>query len=60
MLRMVNFNRHDLKGLNETQIYQYKAGPNNYRSYAQCGSNQQEEFVYDLYERIEQRLEKLA
>ena len=60
MLRKVNFERHDLKGLSVTQIYRYKAGADNYRSFAQCGSGQREEFVYDLHERIERRLEKLA
>lgn len=60
MLRKVNLKRHDLKGLAVNQIYRYKAGPNNYRSYAQCGSEQRDEFVYDLHDKIEQRLEKGA
>ena len=58
MLRKVNLDRHDLKGLSVSQIYRYKAGPNNFRSYAQCGSEQRDDFVYDLHEKIEQRLEE--
>lgn len=58
MLRKVNLERHDLKGLIVSQIYRYKAGPNNFRTYAQCGSEQREEFVYDLHDKIEQRLER--
>jgi len=58
MLRKVNLERHDLKGLNVSQIYRYKAGLNNFRSYAQCGSEQRDEFVYDLHDKIEQRLER--
>lgn len=58
MLRKVNLKRHDLKGLSVSQIYRFKAGPNNYRSFAQCGSEQKEDFVYDLHEKIEQRLER--
>ena len=60
MLKKVNFDRHDLKGLEATQIYQYHAGPNIYHSFAQCGSKQKAEFIYDLHENIEKRLEKLA
>ena len=58
MLRKVNLDLHDMKGLSASQIYQYKAGPNNLRSYAQCGSEQREEFVYDLHDKIEKRLRK--
>ena len=58
MLRKVNLKRHDLKGLSDSQIYRFKAGSNNYRSYAQCGSEQRDDFIYDLHDKIEQRLEK--
>lgn len=59
MLKRLNLKRFDLKGLDENQLFQFKAGPNNYRSYAQCGSNQRNDFVYELHERIEARLDKV-
>jgi hypothetical protein len=59
MLRMVNLKLHDLKGLGKTQLFRLKAGPNNYRSYAQCGSSQRSDFVYVLHEEVEKRLDKL-
>ena len=58
MLRKVNFRRHDLKGLAAKQIFRFKAGPDNYRSYAQCGDSQRSDFVYDLHEQIESSLDK--
>jgi len=60
MLRKVNLKLHDLKGLRETQLFRLKAGPNNYRSYAQCGSSQKSDFVYSLHEQVEARLDKLS
>ena len=59
MLRKVNLKRHDLKGLGEKQIFRLKAGPDNYRSYAQCGTSQRNDFVYDLHEQIESRLDRI-
>ncbi len=59
MLRKVNLKLHDLKGLGEKQIFRLKAGPDNYRSYAQCGTSQRNDFVYDLHEKVESRLDKV-
>lgn len=59
MLKRINLKLYDLKGLGEAQLFQLRAGPNNYRSYAQCGSSQKNDFVYDLHERLEARLDKL-
>lgn len=59
MLKKVNLKRHDLKGLEESQLFRLKAGPKDYRSFAQCGSNQRQDFIYELHERIEERLDKL-
>lgn len=59
MLKKINLRRHDLKGLEVTQLFRLKAGPNNYRSFAQCGSSQRSDFVYDLHDKIEERLDKL-
>lgn len=59
MLRKVNFERHDLKGLKERQIFQRKTdAPNGARSYAQCGSRQKYDFVFELFDEIEARLDK--
>jgi hypothetical protein len=59
MLKKVNLQRHDLKGLEERQIYQLRTRENTYKSFALCGSKQKSEFVYDLHEHIEQRLDSL-
>lgn len=59
MLRKVNLKLHDLKGLGEKQIFRLKAGPDNYKSYAQCGKSQRNDFVYDLHEQVESRLDKI-
>lgn len=59
MLKKINLKRHDLKGLNEAQLFRLKAGPNNYRSFAQCGSSQRGDFFYDLHDKIEERLDKI-
>ncbi len=58
MLRKVNLKLHDLKGLEETQLFGLKMGPKNNRSYAQCGSSQISDFVYSLHEQVEARLNK--
>jgi len=59
MLRKVNLKLHDLKGLEESQIFRLKAGPKNYRSFAQCGSSQRTDFAYELHEHVEDRLGKI-
>ena len=59
MLRKVNLKLHDLKGLLVTQLFRLKAGPNNRKSYAQCGASQRSDFVYALHEQVEARLGKL-
>jgi len=60
MLKMVNFERHNLKGLDRNQIFRYKAeGVKKLKSFAQCGSYQKTEFVYELFDKVERRLDKL-
>ena len=59
MLRKVNFELHDLKGLKVRQIFRLKTGPNNFKSFAQCGKNQKNDFIYDLHEKIELKLDKM-
>lgn len=59
MLKKVNFERHDLKGLKERQIFQRRTDdPNGAKSYAQCGVRQKYDFVFDLFGEIEARLDK--
>ncbi|NOZ09488.1 MAG: toll/interleukin-1 receptor domain-containing protein [Gammaproteobacteria bacterium] len=60
MLKMVNLNRHNLKGLDSNQIFRLKVeGVRNLKSFAQCGSSQRTEFVYELFDKVEIRLDKL-
>lgn len=59
MLKKININRHDLKGLEEKQIFRLKmAGSGNFKSYSQCGSHQKYDFVYELFDRVETLLDK--
>lgn len=60
MLRKINFNRHDLKGLEESQIFRLKVkGAGDFNSYAQCGYLQKEDFVYEFFDRVEAILDKI-
>ena len=59
MLKKVNFERHDLKGLKEQQIFQWRSGdPKGAKSYAQCGERQKYEFVFELFDQVEVLLDK--
>lgn len=59
MLKKINLNRHDLKGLEENYIFRLKVeGTGNFKSYAQCGSHQKYDFVYELFDRVEALLDK--
>lgn len=61
MLKKINFDRHDLKGLQKRQVFQRKMDdPKGAKSYAQCGDLQKYDFVYDLFDAIEARLEKIV
>lgn len=60
MLKKVNFERHDLKGLKSAQIVRHKAkNKKDLKSFAQCGRNQKAEFVYELFDKVEARIDKL-
>ena len=60
MLKMVNLKRHNLKGLDGNQIFLLKVeGVNNQKSFAQCSPSQRTDFVYDLFDKVETRLDKL-
>lgn len=59
MLKMVNLKRHNLKGIDSAQIYRLKVeGVKRLKSFAQCSPSQKTDFVYDLFDKVEQRLDK--
>jgi hypothetical protein len=60
MLNRVNFERHDLQGLKEQQIFQWRScDPKGAKSYAQCGKRQKYDFIFELFDKVEMRLDKL-
>ena len=61
MLEPVDFARHDLRGLEEKQIFRYTPTPGTTpRAYADCRGASQRRFVEALFLQIENRLDKLA
>ena len=59
MLKRVSFERHNLKGLKERQIFQWRSGdPKGAKSYAQCGKRQKDEFIFELFDKVEELLDK--
>jgi TIR domain. len=60
MLKMVNLKRHNLKGLDGNQIFRLKVeGVKQQKSFAQCGTSQRSDFVYELFDKVESRLDKI-
>lgn len=60
MLLKVNLKRHDLKGLEEIQIFMLeKHGFKESKAYSQCSTKQRDDFINDLYEEVESRLDTL-
>ena len=60
MLKMVNLKRHNLKGLDSSQIFRLKVeGNKDLKSFAQCSPSQQSDFVSDLFDKVEARLDKV-
>lgn len=60
LLWPVDFDRHDLKGLRENQIFRYnKPGFIKPKSYGQCTTKQRVEFMLALFQQVEKRLDKL-
>jgi hypothetical protein len=56
MLRPVNFDRHDLKGLSDYQIYRLDRR----KSYSECnGDRDRSRFVEELFGEIENRLDRI-
>lgn len=60
MLSKVNFDLHDMKGLDKLQIFRYKRKRyKEPRSYVECkNGNPRREFVFSLFEAIESKLAK--
>ncbi len=60
LLWPIDFDRHDLKGLDEKQIFRfYKPGFLRPKSYGQCTTKQRVEFMLALFQQVEKRLDKL-
>lgn len=58
MLQPVDFDRHDLKGLEKKQIFRLNyAGFKEPRAYGDCKGQRRETFVLELFKAIEDRLE---
>jgi hypothetical protein len=61
LLWPVDFDRYDLKGLQEKQIFRYnKPGFLKPKSYGQCTAKQRVEFMLALFQQVEKRLDKLS
>lgn len=58
MLQPVDFDRHDLKGLEKKQIFRFAPkGSSHPRAYAECRSHRRDAFVMELFRQIERKLE---
>ncbi len=62
LLAKVDFRLHDLKGLEELQIFRYRGKRyTDFRSYAECKTgNPRHDFVFSLFESIENKLATAA
>ena len=59
MLQPINFERHDLKGIQERQIFRLEAdGFKQPRSFGECKPRRQDDFVRELFNQVELRLDK--
>ena len=60
LLWPVDFERHDLKGLDKRQIFRLeKSGFLRPKAYGECTSKQREAFILSLFQQMEHRLDKL-
>jgi len=61
MLQSVNFQRHDLKGLQDGQIFRLDR-PNlrSPKSYYECSPLQRDQFIQEVFKQVESRLDKLV
>jgi hypothetical protein len=61
MLQPVDFERHDLKGLQAAQIFRLdRPRFRSPKSYGECMGPQREQFAQELFRQVEVRLDKLA
>jgi hypothetical protein len=61
MLQPIDFDRHDLKGLEKRQIFGFAPkGSANPKAYAECRSYRRDAFVLELFRKIERRLDVLT
>lgn len=61
MLQPVDFERHDLKGLEKKQIFRFpQYGPGTPKAYSECKSHRRDAFILELFRQIERKLEKRA
>ncbi len=61
MLQPVDLERHDLKGLEERQIFRFATpGSNLPRAYAECKGARRDAFALELFRQIERKLEATA
>ena len=59
MLQPVDFDRHDLKGLEKRQIFRFAPqGSANPKAYAECRSHRRDAFVLELFRQIERKLDE--
>jgi hypothetical protein len=59
MLQPVDFERHDLKGLGDQQIFRLDGERfKEPKAYGECSGNQRERFAAALFRQVEQRLDK--
>ena len=60
LLRPIDFERFDLKGLKSRQIFRLEGEKfKSPKSYADCTSNQRDRFVQALFREVERKLDKL-
>lgn len=61
LLQPIDLDRHDLKGLQRTQIFRLDrarfASP---KAYGECSGAQRDQFALDLFRQVEARLDKVA
>jgi hypothetical protein len=60
MLWPIDFQRHNLKGIQEKQIFRLeKPGLIRPKSFGECTKKQREEFMLALFQQVEGRLDRL-
>jgi hypothetical protein len=60
MLQPIDFERHDLKGLEKLQIFRLEGKHfQSPKAYGDCIGNQRERFVQELFKQVEDRMEKI-